>query len=77
MQGLSKFNLEINVIPNGLKKYMRSPINDKLSIIDSFQFLSSSLDNLVRSLGKDALKYLNQEFDDNVLGLVKQKRFYP
>ena len=56
MQGLSKFNLEINVIPNGLKKYMISPINDKLSIIDSFQFLSSSLDNLVRSLGKDALK---------------------
>ena len=28
-------------------------------------------------MGKDELKYLSQEFDNNVLDLVKQKRFYP
>ena len=42
MEELGKFNLKINVIPNGLEKYMNFTINNKLSFIDSFQFLSSS-----------------------------------
>ena len=75
MQELDKFNLKINVIPNGLEKYMSFSINNKLSFIDSFQFLSSSLDRLVKNLNKDDLKYLNQEFDNIVLDLVKQKEF--
>ena len=33
--------------------------------------------SLVRILGKDDLKYLNQEFHDNVLDPVKQKEIYP
>ena len=33
---LGKFNLEINVIPNGLEKYMSFSINNKLIFIDSF-----------------------------------------
>ena len=77
MQELGKFNLKINVIPNGLEKYMSFSINNKLSFIDSFQFLSSSLDSLVKNLAKDDFKYLSQEFDNNILDLVKQKRFYP
>ena len=28
-------------------------------------------------MGKDNFKYLSQEFDSNVLDLVKQKGFYP
>ena len=54
-------------------------INNKLSFIDSFQFLSSSLDNLDKNLAKNDFKYLSQEFDNNILDLdlVKQKRFYP
>ena len=77
MQELGKFNLKINVIPNGLEKYMSFSINNKLSFIDSFQFLSSSLDSLVKNLAKDDFKYLSQEFDNNVLELIKQKGFYP
>ena len=73
MQELGKFNLKINVITNGLEKYMSFSINNKLSIIDSFQFLGSSLDSLFKNLGKDDFKYLSQEFDNNVLDLVKQK----
>ena len=42
VQKLGKFNLRINVIPNRLEKYMSFSINNKLSFIDSFQFLSSS-----------------------------------
>ena len=77
MQELSKFNLKINVIPNGLKKYMSFSINNKLNFIDSFKFLSFSLDSLVKNLNKDDFTYLSQEFDNNVLDLVKQKWFYP
>ena len=77
MQTLDKFNLKINVIPNGLEKYMRFSINNKLSFIDSFQFLSSLLDSLVKNLNKGDCKYLSQEFGNNVLDLVKQKGSYP
>ena len=56
---------------------MSFSINNKLSFIDSLQFLSSSLDNLVKNLAKDDFKYLSQEFDNNILDLVKQNRFYP
>ena len=77
MQELGKLNLKLNVIPNGLEKYMSFSINNKLSFIDNLQFLSSSLDSLVKNLAKDDFKYLSQEFDNNVLDLVKQKGFYP
>ena len=73
MQELGKFSLKLNVIPNGLEKYMSFSISNKLSFIDSFQFLSSSLDSLVKNFGKDDFKYLSQEFDNNVLDLVTQK----
>ena len=77
MEELSKFNLKINVIPNGLEKHISFTMNNKLSFIEGFLFLSSSLDSLVKNLSKDDFKYLSQEFDNNVLNLVKQKGFYP
>ena len=77
IQELGRFHLKMNVIPNVLEKYMSFSINNKLSFIDSFQFLSSSLDRLVKNLGKYDFKYLSQEFDNNILDLVKQKGFYP
>ena len=73
MQEVGKFNLKINVIPHGLEKYMRFTINNELSFIDSFQFLSSSLSSLVKNLDKGDFKTLSQEFDKNVLDLIKQK----
>ena len=48
-------------------------INNKLSFIENSQFLGSSFKNV----NKDDFKYLNQEFDNNILNLVKQKGFYP
>ena len=57
MQELGKFNLKINIIPNGLENYMSFSINNKLHFIDSFQFLSSSLDSLIRNWTKDYFKY--------------------
>ena len=77
MQELGKFNLKLDVITNGLEKYMRFTINNKFNFIDSLQFLISSLDSLVKNLNKDDLKYSGQEFDSNLLDLVKQKGFFP
>ena len=66
-----KLNVKIKVIPKQIGKVH----NNKLSFIDSFQFLSSSLDSFIKKLAQDDFKYLNQEFHDNVLDLIKQKGF--
>ena len=44
-----------------------------MSFNDSF----CSLGSLVKNLTKDDFKYSSQEFDNNILDLVKQKGFYP
>ena len=64
-------------MPNGLEKYMSFSIKNKLIFIDNFQFLSPSLNSLVKNLAKDYFKYLSQESDNKVSDLVKQKGFYP
>ena len=56
---------------------MSFTFNNKLSFIDSFQFLSHSLNSSVKSLRKNYFKYLTQEFDNNILDLVRQKGFFP
>ena len=57
MQELSRLNFKINFIPHGQEKYMSFNITNKLASIDGFQFLSSSLDSLVKKLEKDDFKY--------------------
>ena len=52
-QELGKCNLKINVVLNELEKYMSFTINNKLSFIGNFQFLSSSLDSLVENFNRD------------------------
>ena len=74
---LGNLSLKINAISNGLEKYMSFNIVNKLIFIDSFQFLSSSLDNLVKNLNKDNFKYFSQEFDNDFLDLDKQRGLYP
>ena len=73
MHAVDQFSFKINVISNWFKKYMSFNIGNKLIFIDSFQFLPSSIDSLVKSLSKDDFKYLSQKFYRNVLHLVKQK----
>ena len=40
-------------------------MSNNLIFRDSFQFLSSLLDSLVKNLFKDDFKYLSQDFDTN------------
>ena len=77
MQEKGKFDCKINVIKNGLEQYMSFNINYKLIFINSFKCLNSSLDSLVKNLGKDDCKYLSQELDSKTLDFDKQKGFYP
>ena len=73
MQKISKFNVEINVIPNWLQKYMVFTTNKNLVFIDSMQFMNPSLDGFVKNLIDNDFKYLSQEFSNKLLKLVKQK----
>ena len=74
---ISKFDVKVSVIPNGLEKYMAFTINTNLVFIDSMQFMNSSLDSLVKHLSNDDFKYLYEEFSGEFLKLVKQNGVYP
>ena len=74
---LDKFDVKINVIPNGLEKYMIFFLNKNLVFIDSMQFMNSSLDKLVKNLSDKDFKYLIGEFgSEYYLELLKQKSAY-
>ena len=48
-----------------------------LKFIDSFQFMSSSMDKLVSNLPKEPFKHTSEEFTDKKLSLMSQKGVYP
>ena len=56
-----KFNLKVDVIPNGLEKYMAFFLGRDLVFIDSMQFINSSLDKLAKNLVDKDFKYLAKE----------------
>ena len=52
-------------------------LGNHLTFIDSFQFMSSSLDKLVSNLPKDDLIYTSKVFKGKRLNLMSQKGVYP
>ena len=58
--------ISIDVIPCNAEKYMAFHINNHLSFIDSFQFMSSSLQKLAANLSKD--QFITQK---NILAIAK------
>ncbi|XP_068691018.1 uncharacterized protein [Montipora foliosa] len=72
-----KCQMNINAIPNNMEKYMASMLGNHLTFIDSFQFMSSSLEKLVSNLPKESLKYTSQKFKDKKLDLMSKKGAYP
>ena len=72
-----KCQMNINAIPNNMEKYMAFMLGNHLTFIDSFQFMSSSLDKLVSNLPKESLKYTSQKFKGEKLDLMSQKGVYP
>ena len=74
---LHKFNLKVDVIPNGPEKYMAFFLGRDLVFIDSMQFMDSSLDKLVKNLSDEDFKYLVKEFGSENSKILKQKGAYP
>ena len=62
MKEINNFDVIIDVIPNGLEKYVAFVINRNLVFIDSMQFMNSSLDSLVKNLLDEDFKHLSKEF---------------
>jgi len=67
----------MNAIPNNMEKYMALMLVNHLTVIDSFQFMSSSLDKLVSNSSKESLKYTSEMFRGKKLDLMSQKGIYP
>ena len=53
------------------------PIKHKIRFIDSFKFMSTSLESLVNNLPGDAFNNLERYYKGEKLSLVKRKGFYP
>ena len=63
MQEIDKFDVKVNVIPNGLEKYKDFTIYRNLVFINSMQFMNSGLDELAKNLTDNDFKY----FSENLL----------
>ena len=61
MQEIGKCGVKISVMPNGLEKYIAFTINKNLVLIDSMQFMNSSLDALVKNLSDNALRICHKK----------------
>ena len=66
--------ISINVIAQNAEKYRAFYINKHLSFIDSFAFMSSSLEKLASNLSDEGFFYTKEYFTDPVqFGLMKKK----
>ena len=70
--------MNVNAISNNMEKYMAVMLGNSLVFIDSFQFMSQSLANLVNNLPKEALKFTREFFkQDKYINLMVKKGVYP
>ena len=52
-------------------------VKRKLRFIDSFKFMATSLDNLVKNLPKESFKNLTEFYEGDQLNLIKRKGVFP
>ena len=73
-----KKSMNIGVIASNFEKYIGFRLGRHLTFIDSFSFMSQSLDRLSSNLDDDALKYTRDCFpNDEQFKLIKRKGVYP
>ena len=73
----NKFNVDIDVIPKGIDKYMSIIVNRHITFIDSLQFYNGSLDTLASNLKDEDFKHLTSEFGIDKLEILKRKEACP
>ena len=79
MQAIGKTDKRIECIPNNMEKYISFSMGC-MDFIDSFQFMSSSLENLVANLAKEGsskFHHLAQHFSEEELPILLRKGVYP
>ena len=67
---------KVRVIPQNMEKYLSLPVG-QLQFLDSFQFSSRSLEELVKTLECGEFKYLSESFISDHFELVRRKGVYP
>ena len=77
MKELNHFNVDSEVIPKGIDKYMSIIVNRNINFIDSLQFYNASLDTLASNLKDEDFKNLISEFGIDKLEILKRKHAYP
>ena len=71
-------NIDVGVIASNFEKYIGFNIGKHLTFIDSFSFMSQSLDRLSSNLSDDAFSYTREAFpNDEQFTLIKRKGVYP
>ena len=79
MQAIGKTDRRLECIPNNMEKYISFSMGS-MDFIDSFQFMSSSLENLVANLAKEGstkFPHLSKHFPEEKLPLLLRKGVYP
>ena len=72
------FNINVCVIASNFEKYIGFRLGNHLTFIDSFSFMSQSLDRLSSNLSDDAFFYSREAFpNDDQFRLIKKKGVYP
>ena len=68
--------MNINAIPNNMEKYMAFMLGKNLTFLDSFQFMSSSLEKLANNLPKEEFHHTSKQFNDEKFNLISKKGIY-
>ena len=79
MSAIGKTNKKINCIANNMEKYISFSLGC-MDFIDSFQFMSASLEKLICNLskeGQDKFPHMSTHFDNDYIGLLLRKQVYP
>ena len=74
---LNNFDVDIEVIPKTIEKYMSIIFNRNITFIDSNEFYKGSLETLASNLEAIDFKYLMLEFPTNQLEILKRKDACP
>ncbi|GBM21452.1 hypothetical protein AVEN_161062-1 [Araneus ventricosus] len=85
MQEIGKLkDYEISVVPTTMEKYVTFSLSKRyhkfkvsLNFVDSFQFLSTSLEKLVQNLTPDKFNILKENFPHHNISLLLRKGVYP
>ena len=66
----------MNVPPNNMEKYMAFVLVKASSVLDSFQFMSSSIDKLASNLSDEAYRYTSKVLKNEQFKLMSKKGVY-